>query len=305
MIERFQGTSGERLLRDAMLAQQCVCHRDLVADALCAVAELVELKEGEVLVREGAEDNDIYLIISGSVSVRVHEREMAIRRSEQHVGEIAMIDRADTRTATLVAAETTVVAKVSEQHFTAIADEHPFMWRCLANELGRRLRERAKHVEPPNPRPVIFIGSSSEGLEIAKAVEAGIADDDCIVYLWTENVFTAGTGTMERLEELVRSIDFGVLVCTRDDRIVNDERGVNMHAPRDNVILELGMCLGRLGRKRALIVKSRIRDLKIPSDLLGITTLDFEDDGDTKTLATRLGDVCTQIRNSIRDLGPK
>ena len=70
MIERFQGTSGERLLRDAMLAQQCVCHRDLVADALCAVAELVELKEGEVLVREGAEDNDIYLIISGSVSVR-------------------------------------------------------------------------------------------------------------------------------------------------------------------------------------------------------------------------------------------
>jgi CRP/FNR family cyclic AMP-dependent transcriptional regulator len=188
--------------------------------------------------------------------------------------------------------------------FTEIADKHPHMWRCLANELGKRLREREKFVDPPNPRPVVFIGSSAEGADIARAIQAGLSYDG-IIHVWTDNVFTASSGTMERLEEIIDSVDFGVLVCTQDDQIINVARGVDMQAPRDNVILELGMCIGSLGRKRAFFVKPRTRDLKIPSDLLGITPIDFEDDKDPKTLAARLGHVYTEIRNAIRDKGPK
>ena len=110
---------------------------------------------------------------------------------------------------------------------------------------------------------------------------------------------------MEQLEEQISMADFGVLVCTQDDRIVNDGRGVDTLAPRDNVILELGMCIGRLGRKRTFFVKPRTRDLKIPSDLLGITPLDFDDEPDPASLSARLGHVCTEIRNLMRSLGPK
>jgi predicted nucleotide-binding protein len=287
-----------------MLAQQCVCHDADVANALCAAATLSELKVGDTLIQVGGHDNDIYFVLAGRVSIVVKGRELALRRAEQHVGEIAMIDRSSTRSASVAALETTVVAKVPEATFTDIANKHPFMWRCLANELGKRLREREKYVDPPNPRPVVFIGSSAEGVGIARGLQSGLSHDG-IIHVWTDNVFTASSGTMERLEEMIDSVDFGVLVCTQDDRIVNDVRGIDTFAPRDNVILELGMCIGNLGRKRAYFVKPRTRDLKIPSDLLGITPLDYEHDGDPNTLAARLGHVCTEIRSAIRRLGPK
>lgn len=304
MIERFTGEVGLRLLRESMLAQQCIGHNEAVADGLCATLELKELAKGDVPIQEGAHDNDIYFILAGRVSILVKGREMAVRSARQHVGEIAMIDQSGTRSATIIALETTVVAKVSEAAFTALADQYPKLWRCLADELGKRLRERGRHVDAPNPRPVLFIGSSAEGVKVARGIQSGLAHDDFIVHVWTDNVFTASSGTMEALEQMVDGADFGVLVCTQDDRIVNDERGVDVHAPRDNVILELGMCIGGLGRKRAFFLKPRTRDLKIPSDLFGITPLDYAD-GEPETLAARLGHVCTSIRDIVNAHGPK
>jgi CRP-like cAMP-binding protein len=143
MIERFEGSSGQKAFFEAMRAQQCVCHNDDVANALCAAATISELQSGDTLIQVGGHDNDIYFILAGRVSILVKGRELALRRADQHVGEIAIIDRSSMRSATVVALETTVVAKVSEPVFTEIADKHPFMWRCLANELGKRLESRS------------------------------------------------------------------------------------------------------------------------------------------------------------------
>ena len=156
MIERFQGPSGQRAFYEAVLAQQCVCHDPDVANALCAAATLSEFQAGETLVQAGAHDNDIYFILAGQVSVFVKGRELAIRRAEQHFGEIAMIDRSSTRSATIAANQLTVIARVPESKFTDIAEKHPFVWRCLANELGRRIREREKHVKARKSAPAGF-----------------------------------------------------------------------------------------------------------------------------------------------------
>ena len=217
---------------------------------------------------------------------------------------MALIDAAPRRSATVVAIEESVVAKISESSFTEIANQYPQLWRRLAMELGDRLRQRSEYVSAPNPRPVIFIGSSSEGLRIAQEIQAGLSHDDVVPKVWTNNVFVPGHGTMEDLEECITTADFGVLVCTKDDKILNESRDVDMYAPRDNVILELGMCLGALGKHRTLLVKPRTQTLKIPSDLLGITLIDYTD-GDPVHITTHTSPVCTKIRSVVEKLGAK
>jgi CRP/FNR family transcriptional regulator, cyclic AMP receptor protein len=304
VIRRFQGKANAGALRQALLEQQCVRNDGDVADAVLKKADLVSFKAGDVLIHQGAADNHIFLILCGKVSIHVNGREVGIRQARQHIGEMALIDKAARRSATVTALEETVAVKVTEPDFTPIADAHPAVWRHLGLELGDRLRERSKLIRPPNPRPVIFIGSSVEGLKIAEQIQLGLSHAYVVPQVWTNNLFLPGGGSMESLENRITTADFGVLVCSRDDQVINEKRGVDTVAPRDNVILELGMCLGAMGRHRAYLVRPRGVELKIPTDLLGITPIDYVAD-DPANLAAHLGPVCTQIKEAVEHLGPR
>ena len=62
--------------------------------------------------------------------------------------------------------------------------------------------------------------------------------------------------------------------------------------------------MGALGRDRTFIVKPRGIDIKLPSDLLGITPLEYTE-GTEDTIAARVGLVCTDLRKAVLSLGPK
>lgn len=121
-------------------------------------------------------------------------------------------------------------------------------------------------------KPKLFIGSSEEGLEIARAIEVQL-EKDAEVTIWKDGVFGLGRGTLESLEKALCQFDFAVLVLTPDDMILSRE--VISQSPRDNILLELGMFCGRIGRERTFIVYNRDIDIKLPSDLAGVTTADF------------------------------
>lgn len=305
MIDRFTGNDGPRRVRQAIYEQQCIAHNDVVTNDMMAVHQLVFIKPGEQVIIQGAHDNDIYFILAGSVSIQVNGREMAIRAAGLHVGEMAMIEPAAKRSATIIALEPVVAAKISEPDFATIAERNPYLWRRLAMELGERLRERSKHVRAPNPRPVLFIGSSVEGLQVAKDIQAGLAHLYSVVHVWTNNVFVPGHYTIEDLENQIGGSDFGIIVCTQDDKVINEDRNVDIHAPRDNCILELGMCIGALGRARTILVRPRTRDIKIPTDLLGITPAEYAIDPDPKNLPAHLGPICTAIEKLVKEKGPR
>ena len=57
------------------------------------------------------------------------------------------------------------------------------------------------------PKPAAFIGSSTEGLEFARAIRSLIRDD-AEVTLWNEGVFTIGTTFIESLIE--KKFDFKI-----------------------------------------------------------------------------------------------
>ena len=66
-------------------------------------------------------------------------------------------------------------------------------------------------------RPALFIGSSSEGLEFARAVRSLLADDP--VTLWNEGFFPVGSTFIESLVNGLPRFDFAAVVLTPDDLV--------------------------------------------------------------------------------------
>jgi hypothetical protein len=150
-------------------------------------------------------------------------------------------------------------------------------------------------------RPVLFVGSSAEGLQYAKALQVNL-DRSCQVVLWSQGVFGLSGGTLEDLVDKIVRVDFAALIVTPDDLI--ESRSVKSAAPRDNVLLELGICIGAIGRERSFLVHDRSKKLKLPTDLAGITHATFQPHDDGNAPAA-LGAACTLIENKINELGER
>src|SRR5690349_2440374 len=114
----------------------------------------------------------------------------------------------------------------------------------------------------------IFVGSSTLGLKVAQAIQVNL-EQFAEVIIWDQEVFGASSYTLEVVERMSKSADFGVFVMTPDD--LRKKSGKVTPVPRDNVILEYGVFLGALGRMRSfLIVPSDVEDLVLPTDLAGL-----------------------------------
>jgi CRP/FNR family cyclic AMP-dependent transcriptional regulator len=123
-----------------------------------------------------------------------------------------------------------------------------------------------------------------------------------LVSVWTDGVFGASQTVVESLLKAVDRSDFAILVLTADDTVVS--RDMERAAPRDNCVFELGLFMGALGRDRTFIVKPRGEDIKVPSDLLGVTALEYPL-GDPSTLTSRVAPVCNELGKMIAKLDPK
>ncbi len=301
MLSRFAGERGRIRLVEAIKAQKIVGQDDTLAYSLSECVQLRQLAAGETVVDQGAFDNDIYLILSGRLSVRVNGREVAIRETGVHVGEMALVDPAARRSATLVALEPTLVGIISESEFANIADAHPRIWKALATELASRLNQRGRFLRRPNDQPHVFIGSSSESLPIAKALETSLQGTNMRVTVWSDGVFGPSHFPVEDLQRKVDSSDFAVLVVGAEDRIIS--RGLESTAPRDNVIFELGLFMGALTRERTFLTVPKGIKIRIPSDLLGLTTLAFDPDVAPATVA--VAPICIELAAAIGRLGPR
>jgi CRP/FNR family transcriptional regulator, cyclic AMP receptor protein len=104
MIERFEGESGRRLRIDALTAQKMVCGHRALADELADRVRLRALKAGEALIEQGADDNEVYFVLAGTCDVVVNGRKVGKRGPGDHLGEMAAIQPAQKRSASVLAA---------------------------------------------------------------------------------------------------------------------------------------------------------------------------------------------------------
>jgi Predicted nucleotide-binding protein containing TIR-like domain len=149
-------------------------------------------------------------------------------------------------------------------------------------------------------KPALFVGSSSEGLDFARAVRA-LLDEDAEVTLWKEGLFDVGSTFIDSLIKALPRFDFAVLMLTADDLLTSRE--VTTLGPRDNVLFELGLFMGRLGRERTFVVRPRGDQIKIPSDLAGLTTATYDWPRADRNHRAAVGPACDNIRKMIHALG--
>jgi predicted nucleotide-binding protein len=302
MANKLLGKDGERLATDLLLRQKLINGNKQLAEGVFHASRLQEFQVKETIVEEGSEETDIYFILTGNVEVEVNGRKVANRQAGQHIGEMALINSALPRSATVRAAEKTTCAIVTEADFTSLATTFPDLWRLLAIELSEKLRERGKFLSPPNETPEIFIGCSREMLVVAQQIQLALNGQPMLVTIWTDSFFRASKTTIESLLDGFNKFDFAILVLGKEDLVTS--RSKTKPAPRDNVVFELGLAMGALSRERTFMVYEQGLDTKIPSDLLGVTPMTYRD-GTPNTLATRIAPVATQIRLEVEEKGPK
>lgn len=300
-IERFAGGPNSPALLRALDAQQIVHGNAALAAALAKVIRLEEHAAGTRLIEQGNADDHIFFILIGEVAIVINGQEVAHRKAGQQVGEMALLSPGALRSASVIARETVVTARVTESDFTAVAAVHPEAWRRVAAELGDRLRQRTRFIRQRNDTPILFIGSSRESLPIVEALVSGWEAPPFIVRPWTGGVFSPSQFPIDDLARQVVACDFAALVLGPDDQVLS--RGATSNAPRDNVLFELGLFMGAIDRARTLFIVPRDEDVKIPSDILGLNPLRYV--SRTGPLADNLAPVCSDIAALIERMGPR
>lgn len=152
-----------------------------------------------------------------------------------------------------------------------------------------------------DPPARVFIGSSVEGRPVAEQLQAAL-DEFTEPNMWDQRVFVLSQDTLGGLIGASQAHDFAILVLTADD--VQSSRGETDLVARDNVIFELGLFFGALGRDRVIVVQPR-KDMRMPSDLAGVTTCQYNGNRADGNLRAAINPAAVQIREHITRVGTR
>lgn len=151
-------------------------------------------------------------------------------------------------------------------------------------------------------KPKIFIGSSTDGLDYAQAVKAVIEDKkvNYDVDIWVDVFGKENSTNIEVLEQAIEVYKFSIFIFSPDDKINMSNSTVEKKIPRDNVIFEYGLFMGKNGRKpnTSFLVPENWKDLQILSDIDGLNRYTYKDNSN-KESAVRT--ACTKIINAIKN----
>lgn len=286
MIDRFLG-DGNRQIRIYELQRQTIVKNELaIARELEEVATFQAVPAGQTIIEQNHSDRDVYFIISGEFDVIQNAHKIInVRKAGDHVGEMSALDSRLSRSATIRAKTDSIVAKVKGEDFKRVLNTHAsVMYPPITETLCNRLFSRSKDIAPKREIPRVFVIGTAEGTEISDKVVKAMASDDLQVTPWNDpDFFRAGDLTLDRLEQSLELFDFAIAIVTSDDITIS--RGAASYSVRDNVMFELGLFMGQLGRQRTLILRPpdpKNRDFtllnKSTSDLSGLGEIRYKND---------------------------
>ncbi len=143
----------------------------------------------------------------------------------------------------------------------------------------------------------IFIGSSTEALTIAYAIQENL-EKYAEVTVWSQDIFRPSRYSIEELENALEVFEYGVFVFCPEDLV--HIRNENFKSVRDNVLFEFGLFTGKLGRENCFfVIPHETSGFRLPTDLAGITALTYDSLRSDENINAALGPACNKIRKEI------
>ncbi len=145
----------------------------------------------------------------------------------------------------------------------------------------------------------IFIGSSSERLDVANAVRTGL-EDEHVPIVWKDGIFGLSKDILAGLLAAVEKSDAAVFIFAPDD--LTQIRCQQHSTVRDNVVFELGLFMGMLGRERTFfVVPKGEKELHLPSDLTGVIYASYDPNQFANSANGSVTTACTEIKKALSD----
>ena len=146
--------------------------------AIAAEFAPLALKRGDILVRQGDEAQQMFIVVSGRFAVRLAGRPAPISEigPGQPIGEIAFLS-GGTRTATVEALRDSLVLRLDRDDFEKLVAKSPALWRVITVALARRLAElNSARAAPPDPRPRTITIIRAGGASVPPPFVTALAD---------------------------------------------------------------------------------------------------------------------------------
>jgi CRP-like cAMP-binding protein len=101
--------------------------------------DLVNFPAGSIIIAEGNEGDNMYVVMQGEVSISLQDKVIATASAGEIIGEMALID-ADIRSATVTAKTDCQLAVIDQSSFKALLKHVPDFTLHVMNVLADRLK---------------------------------------------------------------------------------------------------------------------------------------------------------------------
>jgi CRP-like cAMP-binding protein len=138
-----------RLIQKGMLLRNSTFFNNLSNDLVLEIARLGEdiyLQKNEVLFYEGDTGDGIYFVMNGVLDVVMGNKTVNQINEGSVLGEIALLD-SGLRSATIKAAQKSLLLRFSPELFDEILEDYPLIAKQVMITLVKHVRELTKHLD--------------------------------------------------------------------------------------------------------------------------------------------------------------
>lgn len=111
--------------------------------------DIVDFPAGDVIIREGEEGSQMYVVIEGEVAISIKDKLIATASRGEIVGEMALISP-DLRSATVTARSDSQLAVIDQGSFESLLQHVPEFTMYVMGVLADRLKSAFEMIEAEN-----------------------------------------------------------------------------------------------------------------------------------------------------------